>query len=229
VSTQAATKTWSTPAEDRRLLIPEEGSGHTYTLGGRPLYGVTHVIHTVLRAPQLEEWFKRMGTRADAIRDEAADFGKSIHAGLAAHVGGARLIPMGLPPAWEQTVEAGRQWLDANLEEVYATEQAIASAKYGYAGKPDVYGRRVGRKMPCLIDFKTTKDIYWSHRFQLAAYRKAATETYGDKPAERIVLLFSKDEPGKVTAHVLKHHDADFAGWGYCLGLYGVMQTGVKA
>lgn len=212
-----------------RLLVPVEGPGHSYSLSGRPLLGVTTVIHTVLRSPQLEEWLKRNGLAADSIRDEAAAFGKSVHAGLAAHAGGQNLIPLDLPEEWETTVEAGRHWIDENLDEIYAVEEPIASAKYGYAGKPDLYGRRVGRKTPCLIDFKTTRDLYWSHRFQLAAYRKAATETYeGDRPAERIVLLFSKDEPGKVTPHILTHHDADFAGWGYCLGLYGVMQTGVK-
>jgi hypothetical protein len=211
-----------------RHLVPVEGAGHTYTLDGRALVGVTSVIHAVLRAPQLEEWFKRVGTQADSIRDEAAAFGSSVHAGLAAHARQDNLLPLDLPESWWLTVEAGRRWLDENLDDVYAVEEPVASARYGYAGKPDLYGRRRGRKSPCLIDFKTTRDLYWSHRFQLAAYRKAATETYGDKPAERIVLLFSKDEPGKVTAHILTHHDADFAGFGYCLGLYGVMHTGVR-
>jgi len=212
-----------------RLLTPVQGPGHTYTLDGRPLVGVTSVIHTVLRAPQLEEWMKRVGLEADRIRDEAAAFGKSIHAALATHARGDRLLPLDLPESWWATVEAGRQWLDDNLDEVYAVEEPIASALYGYAGQPDVYGRRKGRKTPCVVDFKTTAAVYWSHRFQLAAYRKAAQETYGDRPSERIVLLFSKDEPGKVTPHILTHHDADFAGWTYCLGLFGVMKTGVHS
>lgn len=212
----------------KRQLIPIETAGHRYALDGRPLVAVTTVISAVLRAPQLEEWFKRVGLAADGIRDEAAAFGRSVHAGLAAYVGGNTLVPLDLPDTWEATVEAGRRWLADNLDEVYAVEEPIASARYGYAGKPDLYGRRRGRKTPCIVDYKTTRDLYWSHRFQLAAYRKAASETYGDRPAERIVLLFSKDEPGQVTPHILTHHDADFAGWGYCLGLYGVMKTGVK-
>ena len=211
-----------------RVLTPVLGAGHSYTLYGRPLVAVTSVIHSVLRAPQLEEWFKKMGSQADEIRDEAAAFGSSIHAGLASYAAGTKLLPLDLPPDWWLTVEAGRRWIDDNLDEVYAVEQPIASARYGYAGKPDVYGRRIGHKLPVLVDFKTTRDLYWSHRFQLAAYRKAAAETYGDRPAERIVLLLSKDEPGQVTPHILTHHDADFAGFGYCLGLYGVMNTGVK-
>jgi hypothetical protein len=211
--------------QDRRLLIPAPGPGHSYTLNGRPLVAVTTVIHTVLRAPALEEWFKRMGPQADAIRDEAAAFGKSVHAALAAYASGTRLLPLDLPEEWERTVDAGRRWIDENLDEVYAVEQAIASAKYGYGGKPDLYGRRTGHKTPCLVDHKTTPDLYWSHRAQLAAYRKAAVETYGDKPAERIVLLLSKDHPGTAIPHILAHHDADFALFGYLLGAYGIMKS----
>lgn len=210
------------------MIVPLETPGHAYSVDGRFLVAVTTVIGHVLRAPQLEEWFKRMGREADVIRDEAAAFGKSVHAALTAHVLSKRLIPLGLPPEWEATVRAGCRWIDENIEEVYASEEPIASLRYGYAGKPDLYGRRIGRKTPCLVDFKTTKDMYWSHRFQLAAYRKAATETYGDRSAERIVLLLSKDEPGKVTPHILTNHDADFAGWGYCLGLYNIIKQGVK-
>ena len=217
----------SVAAPRERLLTPILGPGHTYTLDGRPLVGVTSVIHEVLRAPQLEEWFKRVGLAADQIRDEAAAFGTSVHAGVAAYARGDKLLPLDLPPEWWATVEAGRRWLDENLDEIYAVEETIASARYGYAGKPDVYGRRKGRKVPCLIDLKTTRQLYWSHRAQLAAYRKAATETYGDKPAERIVLIFSKDEPGKVTPYVLNHHDADFSLFGYLLGAHRIMKTGV--
>lgn len=214
---------------DRRQILPVESAGHGYTWNGRRLVAVTTVIGTVLRAPELEEWFKRMGGQADRIRDEAAAFGKSVHAGLKAHMSGAKLLPLDMPEAWVATIEAGKRWLGEHLEEVYAVEEPVASLKYGYAGTPDLYGRRVGRTVPCLIDWKTTKDLYWSHRFQLAAYRRAAAETYEDKPAERIVLILSKDSPGLVVPHVLSNHDADFAGWGYCLGLYGVLQQGVTS
>jgi hypothetical protein len=212
---------------DRRLIVPNETPGHAYAVNGRPLVAVTTVIHTVLRAPELENWFKRVGMQADAIRDEAAAFGKSVHAGLTAHAKGQRLI-LEMPEAWEQTVQAGRDWIDANLEEVYAVEQPIASVRYGYAGKPDIYGRRIGHKLPCIVDYKTTGAVYWSHPMQLAAYRKAATETYGDKPAERIVLLFSKDEPGKVTPHVFTHHGRDFAAFSYALGLFNIIKGGIQ-
>ena len=209
-------------------MIPVEGPGHTYSLDGRPLVGVTSVIHEVLRAPALENWFKMVGQNADAIRDEAAAFGKSVHAGLAAYASGHSFAPMELPWNWQQTVVAGQRWIAENIEEIYAVEEPIASAKYGFAGKPDLYGRRIGHKTPVLVDFKTTRDLYWSHRFQLAAYRQAAKETYGDRPAERIVLRFSKDEPGQIMPYILTHHDADFAGFGYCLGLHGIIKGGIE-
>lgn len=212
-----------------RLLIPTEGPGHTYSLDGRPLVGVTSAIHAVLRSIALEEWFKRNGASSDTIRDEAAAFGKSVHAGLAAYAGGNNPPPLDMPDQWQAVVEAGRRWIDDNLEEVFAVEEAIASAKYGFAGKPDLYGRRVGHRTPCIIDWKTTGDLYWSHRAQLAAYRQAAKESYGDRPAERIVVLFSKDEPGKVTPRILKNHDTDFALFGYLLGAFNITKGGNAA
>lgn len=212
---------------DRRLIVPTLGPGHCYVADGRQLVGVTTVIGTVLRAPQLEEWMKRVGPQADVIRDEAAAFGKSVDAALTAAMAGARVIPLEMPANWAVTVQAALRWLEANVEEIYAVQQPIASLKYGFAGTPDLYCRRRGHRLPCIIDYKATGGVYWSHLFQTAAYRKAAAETYGDRPAERIILHLEKDTPGKVTPHVLKHHDRDFAGFGYCLGLYQTMKGGM--
>ena len=209
-----------------RGLVPVMGPDHTYRLDGRPLVSVTRVIGSTLRAPDLEEWLKRTGMQADAIRDEAAAFGRSVHIALAAYARGDRLLDLDLPEQWRATVEAGRRWIDRNLDEVYAVEEPVASARYLYAGTPDLYGRRAGRKTPCLIDWKTTGALYPSHRAQLAAYRQAAVETYGDRPAERIVVRLSKDVPGTVFAHVLDKPETDFALFSYLLGIYRILQEG---
>ena len=206
------------------------GPDHTYRLDGRPLVSVTRVIGSTLRAPDLEEWLKRTGMQADAIRDEAAAFGRSVHIALAAHARGDRLLDLDLPEQWRATVEAGRRWIDKHIEEVYAVEEPVASARYGYAGTPDLYGRRRGRdggrKGPVIVDWKTTGALYPSHRAQLAAYRQAAVETYGDRPAERIVVRLSKDVPGTVFAHVLDKPETDFALFSYLLGIYRILQEG---
>jgi hypothetical protein len=199
---------------------------HGYALEGRPLLGVTKVIHTVLRAPELESWFKRMGMQADAVRDEAAAFGKSVHAAMTAYLRGQSLVPLDMPEKWRLIVEAGRRWIDDNVEEVYAVEEPIASAIYGYAGEPDTYCRLVGRASPTVVDFKATGDLYWSHRAQTAAYRQAAKETYGDSRIERLVLRFDKDDPGRVHPHPLRQHSDDFALFGYLLGAYRIMGKG---
>ena len=218
---------------DRRTIVPDVSSaspaGHGYAVDGRVLVSVTKVIGTVLRAPQLEEWMKRMGSQADVIRDEAAAFGKSVDAALTAFVGGNRLVPLDMPDNWRLTLEAGKRWLSEHVEEVYAVQQPIASLKYGYAGTPDLYCRLRRQKLPTFIDYKATGDIYWSHRAQLAAYRQAGKESYPDRPAGRLILHLDKDEPGKVRAYPLKHHERDFALFGYLLGAYNIMKTGVKS
>ena len=210
-----------------QLLKPEGGPGRPYSLDGRPLVGVTSVIHEVLRAPQLEEWFKRTGMAANEIRDEAGRFGTSIHAAMAAHVGSRKLMRLELPASWWLTVEAGQRWIEQNVAEVYAAEESIASSKYGYAGTPDLYCRRVNHTRPCLVDYKTTGALYWGHRAQLAAYRQAVKETYGDRGVERVVLRFSKDEPGRIYEHPLDNPDKDFALFGYLLGAYHIIKGGV--
>jgi len=50
-----------------------------------------------------------------------------------------------------------------------------------------------------------------------------------DRPAGRLILHLDKDEPGKVRAYPLKHHERDFALFGYLLGAYNIMKTGVKS
>lgn len=213
---------------DRRLLRPEESPRHGYRLDGRSLVSVTTVISTVLRSPQLEEWLKRAGRQADAIRDEAAAFGRSIDAALTAYLLGRDLVPLDMPAAWAATVEAGRRWIDENVAEVLAVQEPVCSVRYGYAGKPDLYCRHKRRRGAALIvDWKATGGVYWSHLLQTAAYRQAAVETYGDRPAERLVLHFDKDQPGVVREHWLRQHSRDFAGFTYCLGLYRIMQGGM--
>jgi hypothetical protein len=222
---------------DRRKLTPVlNQAGHIYTLDGKPLAGVTTVIHAVHRAPELEEWFKRTpAAEADRIRDEAAAFGNSVHAALAAYLTGAALIPLPREERWQRTVEAGIAWLEANVEEVLAVEEPVASAIYGYAGKPDLYAvlrrarrqRSTGRLVPTVIDFKTTGAIYWPHLFQLAAYRQAAKETYDAPPPDRLALRLDKDEPGRVEPRPLPHHDRDWAGFGYCLGMFRILEGGM--
>lgn len=210
----------------RPRLLEVTGTPQTgYFCRGRHLTGVTTVIGSVLRAPQLEEWMKLMGRQADVIRDEAAAYGKSIHAALAAYCRGDRLLPLDMPEAWWATVEAGRRWIDENIDEVYAVEEPVASLTYGYAGTPDLYGRRIGRKSPCVVDWKTPRNLYPSHRAQTAAYRRAVVETYGDKPGERVVLLLSKEEPGRVHAHVLREHTTDFALFGHLLAAHRILKA----
>lgn len=179
--------------EDRRLLIPEETPNRGYALNGRPLVGVTTAIHSVLRAPELEAWFKRVGMQADTIRDEAAAFGKSIDAAMTAYVTGASLVPLDMPEAWRATVEAGKCWIDQNVGEVLAVQEPICSERYGYAGKPDLYCRHKRRcKAAVIVDWKATGGVYWSHLLQTAAYRQAAVDSYGDKAPERMVLHSTK-------------------------------------
>jgi hypothetical protein len=41
--------------------------------------------------------------------------------------------------------------------------------------------KNFGKKLLCLLDFKTTSGIYFSHKLQLGAYRLAAEQMFGRK------------------------------------------------
>ena len=60
-----------------------------------------------------------------------------------------------------------------------------------------------------------------------AAYRQAAVESYFDKAAERMVLRFDKEQPGRVTEHWFHKNSRDFAAFTYCLGLHRIMKEGM--
>ena len=226
---------------DRRIIKPElDLARHTYTLGGRPLAAVTTIIHVGCPRPELEEYFAR--TPAATIvrdREEAREFGISVHAALSAHLAGANLIPLPREERWHATVKAGIAWLYENVEDVLAIEEPIAEPRRGYAGKPDIYailrgarrmrgGPYAGRLVPTIIDFKTTREVYWSHLCQLAAYREAAYETYDDPKADRLVLRFDKEEPGKIQAFPCRHHDRDFQKFEHARGNYQIQLGGMQ-
>lgn len=72
-----------------------------------------------------------------------------------------------------------REWLKAGLTYV-ASEIAVGSRKYKFGGRIDILARdRKGRLI--LIDFKTSKHVSPSFFAQVAAYKLAFEEQYGEK------------------------------------------------
>jgi hypothetical protein len=62
-------------------------------------------------------------------------------------------------------------WRNEVKPEIIATETTIFSEIHGYAGTVDCVARING--IPCVIDFKTSKNVWKEYELQVSAYRMA--------------------------------------------------------
>lgn len=198
------------------LVRKNAGSGHSYTLGGEWLPGVTTVLG-VLDKPALpawaaresaayadEHWQRLSGMRsADRLREiEGARFAtnkKATSKGHRIHSLAERLQAgesVEVPEEILPDVEGVAKMLDDFALTSVATEAAIASVEWGYAGTFDAL-LESPRWGLCLVDFKTGKKIYNEVALQLAAYRAADT----------MALQVEKIGPRGGISHVWENHD----------------------
>lgn len=181
------------------------GRGHSYQdANGLKVPGVTTLINKGLPKPALTGWaarcaaeyaidhwdelanlelserMKRIAKAADNARDAAALRGSKLH-DLA-----DRLVLDGTLPAdavsdeQRPLVEAYAQFLRDWQPDVLGTESSCWHVRYGYAGTFDLLAWIDAELW--LLDIKTSKSIYGSYAFQLAAYAHAEWVDWGDGP-----------------------------------------------
>lgn len=133
------------------------------------------VEKTLIEALVIEE---RLST--NHIKDDAADRGYAVHA-AAEYIGTHDEFPAieDFPSEYHGYIRAlAKFWVD-HSPEINRQEVISASRTHAYAGRWDLdanlkaYGR-------CLLDFKTSKDIYDGHFEQLRLYRTAEAEMTGE-------------------------------------------------
>lgn len=175
-----------------RFKRRNHGDGHSYTLDGEKVPGVTTVLG-VLDKPALVGWAAKESAgyaiehwdelaqlplmkRAEQI--EKARFEKNRQAivrGHRIHEFGNKLAhgqPVQVPDEYRGPAEAYARFLDAWEIETVATETPVCHTEYRYAGTFDVIGRspRLGQVM---LDIKSGKAAYDETGLQEAAYRNA--------------------------------------------------------
>lgn len=177
---------------ETRLKRRNHGTGHSYTLYGKPVPGVTTILN-VLDKPALVGWAARMSAdyaidhwntlseqplskRHEAILN--ARFEKNREAttkGTQIHDMAERLLTTGdagnVPPNLYTQVKAVADFLDEWEIETIHAEAPIANTTRMYAGTCDsiAYSPKLGT---ILLDWKTGKGIYPEMALQLAAYAK---------------------------------------------------------
>lgn len=177
----------------QRFKRRNHGNGHSYTLDGHKIPGVTTVIGDVLAKPGLVTWaarataqyaidnwahlsglksiprYEELQDAPNRTRNKAADQGKRIHA-LAEKV--AKGLEVEVPDELLVPVDAYARFLDRWGFETVVTEAPVCNLGYRYGGTLDLIctSDRFGT---ALVDTKTGKGIYDDHALQQAAYRYA--------------------------------------------------------
>jgi len=142
-----------------------------------------------------ERWIKETveagKKRPKGIAREAADIGTLCHECFRAIVTGNALPKY--PPELDETIKGFVDWFKCSKLEVVATELAVGSIQYGYAGTVDALAVKDGNWG--ILDYKTSSGIYPEMALQVAAYGQAVNEQYGIVPKWFRIARFSKKEP----------------------------------
>ena len=182
------------PAAGSPVLVRRNhGRGHSYTIDGVKVDGVTTILNALPK--QLKQWAadtaanyavehwselteETLTKRLDRIRFAHRDvLSSAALRGTRIHGFGERLVAgeaVEIPEEYRGPAEAYARFLDDWQIEPVAVETPVASVRHGYAGTADLWGT-VGVRdgATALIDLKTGKGVYDEVVLQLAAYRHA--------------------------------------------------------
>jgi len=189
-------KLYQYPASVRSLI---EDQRH-YAIGSTKLPSVT----TILSATQSEEkkaslakWKAKVGdVQAEAIRNDAALRGTSMHSQVEHYLNGGGLLD--LTNEGQEASSMAKTIIEQGLKDLQEIWASEATLYYDglYAGATDMVGIYMGRDS--IIDLKQTnkpKKIEWvkDYLLQLAAYAMAHDSMHNTQIEQGVILMCSKD------------------------------------
>lgn len=192
------------------------------TSDGEIVPGATTIIDNIgWNKRVLMGWMRKevlAGRDPYKVRDEAADIGTLAHALVEEHV----LEELGTPESRVNVLEYSPEQLDKaenaflgfleweDLHEVQyeAAELQLVSDAHRYGGTLDIVASVDGKLT--LVDLKTSKGVYPSHRIQLAAYRQLWYEHNGFYIAPYLLRIDKLD--GSFDPHPVSETRIE-AGW----------------
>ena len=142
----------------------------------RQLVRVTSCLG-VVNKEGLNKWRGSVGNDfADAKLEEGRERGTRRHEYFEKIARGEMNVS-GQTDTDDKIIADFKDWFSREVEEVLMIENRFESIKYGLTGKPDIIVRLKGRKVYCVIDYKSgsyldKKSVAW----QLAGYTKLAQE-----------------------------------------------------
>lgn len=190
-------ETWK--LKNGEVIRYETEFGHSYTIGGEPVVGVTTMLSMgVPPEPGLLEYWKRTDKDTqDSVLIDAQERGTNVHEAIESLLLGEKVHPKNL------TREAEKRGVAAFLDFYLAvqptdviTEQVVAYVddKYKFAGTLDLIATINGKRI--LIDLKTSKVPSIKHSIQSIAYKHAVEQSTDEKIDDCYVLYLGTSHKG---------------------------------
>jgi len=172
-----------------------------YDIDGQLYPSVTTILGKTIAKPGLMNWYGKIGTEeANRIKQESADFGKTVHLLIQAVLDGKEIDETQTDKTAVGCLHSFQEWVRLVGFKPLLTEHTIHSKTHGYAGTCDAFGLVYG--IPTLCDWKTSGAIYDEFSLQLHAYTAAIREMgIGDPKMQLIVRLDKKDAQCSVHAY----------------------------
>jgi hypothetical protein len=156
---------------------------HYYYVDEKFYPSVTHILGETLPMPfAVKQWIGDMGNeRAQQKLEKAGDIGTAIHDACEKLLTGHQInLKVEFPVRAQKKMLVGFvNWFSQYEPRLIrdTTPELVLASKYGYAGTLDL--PVVINGTPFIVDIKTSRGVYDSHKLQLAAYRQAFLEMYG--------------------------------------------------
>ena len=174
---------------------------------GDVIPGVTTIIDQLgWNKSALIGWAKklvRQGLDPDRVRDQAAEIGALAHDLIHAQLTGRHSdTSVYAPVAVEHAttcLRAFHNWHARHYVDVVAAEVPLISEHHQYGGTADLIAQVDG--IACVLDFKTSANVWPEHKIQLSAYGNAWNEQHPGQPVTAYHLLRLDKQTGAYVHH----------------------------
>ena len=177
-------------AETAAASVTLERKGGYYEIDGVFYPSVTTILQ-VINKPALLGWYAKLGKEeAERVKQESADFGKTVHELIRVVLDGGTVDYDKTDEVVGGCLRSFEEWVRLVEFQPLLTEQTVHSKTHQFAGTLDAFGLVYGT--PCLIDWKTSSGVYDEMKLQVAAYDVAIKEMALAQPTMHLIVRFDK-------------------------------------
>ncbi len=214
------------------VKLVEQDDQHYYTIGDDPTYrqGVTGILGVISKFALLpwtakvtaeyirsillktrgkgeftdrflETLVKRSKKQPRFVKEKAATIGSNAHTLF------DRFIKEKMELSDSPYKESFLHWVKTEKLKIISGDIKIGSLQHSYGGSLDAVGEDEEGNL-WIADFKTGKNIWDTHAYQVGAYAQAMKETYGlDKLPNGVIIRFEKGKPQYERKEILNMSD----------------------